>query len=130
VSWKRTASRPFRDRVMSPGAGTDSGTETRERDPAPGTGYPQKSSGHLCAPKSMRFRFMADHRDKFPVVRMSKVLGVSRSEYYAWRERPVSAREMANRELYKKIEAVHNENHGTAPLTSRVWAAARIGWRV
>ena len=61
----------------------------------------------------MRFQFIADHRDEFPVVRMYEVLGVSRSGYYAWRERPVSAREMANRELYKRIEAVYNENHGT-----------------
>lgn len=61
----------------------------------------------------MRFQFIADHRDEFPVVRMYKVLGVSRSAYYAWRKRPVSAREMANQELYKEIKAVYNESHGT-----------------
>jgi len=44
---------------------------------------------------------------------MCKVLDVSRSGYYAWRKRPVSAREMANQELYKKIEAVYNESHKT-----------------
>jgi len=38
---------------------------------------------------------------------------VSRSGYYAWRGRPPSKREMANRELYKKIEAVYDESHGT-----------------
>lgn len=61
----------------------------------------------------MRFQFIKEHRDEFPVARMYKVLDVSRSGYYAWRKRPVSAREMANRELYKKIEAVYNESHGT-----------------
>jgi transposase InsO family protein len=61
----------------------------------------------------MRFQFIEDHRDEFPVVRMHEVLGISRSGYYTWRERPVSAREMANRELYKKIEAVYNESHKT-----------------
>jgi len=60
----------------------------------------------------MRYQFIAQHRDEFPVVRMYQVLGVSRSGYYAWRERPVSAREMANRELYEQIEAVYNDNHG------------------
>jgi len=44
---------------------------------------------------------------------MCQVLDVSSSGYYAWRQRPVSAREMANRELYKKIKAVYNESHGT-----------------
>ncbi len=59
----------------------------------------------------MRFQFIEDHRDEFPAVRMHEVLDVSRSGYYAWHNRPVSAREMANRELYKKIEVVYNESH-------------------
>ena len=61
----------------------------------------------------MRFQFIDDHRDEFPVTRMCKVLKVSRSGYYAWRTRPVSAREMANRKLANKIEAVYNDSDGT-----------------
>ena len=61
----------------------------------------------------MRFQFIDDYRDEFPVSLMCKVLDVSRSGYYAWRERPPSKREMANRELYRKIEAVYDESHGT-----------------
>ena len=59
----------------------------------------------------MRFQFIDDHRDKFPVTLMCKVLSVSPSGYYAWRKRPASAREMANQELYKKIKAVYNANY-------------------
>ena len=61
----------------------------------------------------MRFQFIEDHRDKFPVTCMCEVLDVSSSGYYAWRGRPPSAREMANRELVKKIKAVYNDNYGT-----------------
>ena len=61
----------------------------------------------------MRYQFIDDHRDEFPVTRMCKVLKVSRSGYYAWRTRPVSAREMANRELADQIEAVYNDSDGT-----------------
>jgi transposase InsO family protein len=61
----------------------------------------------------MRFQFIDDHRQEFPVSRMCKVLDVSRSGYYAWRGRPPSKREMANRELYKKIEDVYDKSHGT-----------------
>jgi putative transposase len=43
---------------------------------------------------------------------MCNELNVSHSGYYAWRERPASAREMANQELYDKIEAVYDDNHG------------------
>jgi putative transposase len=61
----------------------------------------------------MRFEFIEDHRDEFPVTRMCKVLNVSSSGYYAWRKRPVSAREMANQQLLEKIEVVHTESQET-----------------
>ena len=51
----------------------------------------------------MRFQFIEDHRAEFPVRRMCKALEVSPSGYYAWRGRPPSKREMANRELTDKI---------------------------
>jgi putative transposase len=60
----------------------------------------------------MRFQFIDDHRDEFPITRMCKVLNVSSSGYYAWRERPPSAREMANQALYEQIKAVYKANHG------------------
>jgi putative transposase len=60
----------------------------------------------------MRFQFIEDHRDEFPVTRMCQKLAVSPSGYYAWHKRPPSAREMANQELFNKIEVVYNENHG------------------
>jgi putative transposase len=52
-------------------------------------------------------------RYNWTVTRMCKALNVSPSGYYAWRKRPVSAREMANRELVKKIEAVYNDSYET-----------------
>jgi putative transposase len=60
----------------------------------------------------MRFQFVNDHQDRFPVRRMCDELNVSPSGYYAWRTRPASAREMANRELYKQIETVYHDNRG------------------
>lgn len=63
--------------------------------------------------KAARFEFIDDHRDSVPATRMCKALNVSSSGYYAWRKRPVSAREMANRELVKKIETVYNESYET-----------------
>ena len=56
----------------------------------------------------MRFQFLDDHRDQFPVKLMCKVLKVSRSGYYAWRTRSPSAREMANQDLYVLIQAVYD----------------------
>jgi len=59
----------------------------------------------------MRFQYIENHQDEFPITLMCKMLDVSSSGYYAWHKRPPSKREMANRELYKKIEVVYNENH-------------------
>jgi putative transposase len=61
----------------------------------------------------MRFQFIDDHHDEFPVRRMCNELNVSSSGYYAWCKRPPSEREMANQELYKEIKTVYNDNHGT-----------------
>jgi putative transposase len=61
----------------------------------------------------MRFQFIDDHRDEFPVRRMCKVLKVSPSGYYAWRGRPASKREMANRELTDKIKTAFQESMET-----------------
>jgi transposase InsO family protein len=60
----------------------------------------------------MRFRFIDDHRNEFAVNHMCRVLEVSRSGYYAWRGRPPSEQEMANRRLYVRIKRVYNENGG------------------
>lgn len=43
---------------------------------------------------------------------MCRVLGVSRSGYYAWLKRLPSAREMANRQLLREIRAIHAEVNG------------------
>jgi hypothetical protein len=51
----------------------------------------------------MRFQFIDDHRPEFPVKLMYRVLDISRSGYYAWRERPPSARKMADQQLLEQI---------------------------
>lgn len=45
--------------------------------------------------------------------RLCSALGVAPSGYYAWRERPVSQREMANQVLIGQIEAVFQQSHQT-----------------
>jgi transposase InsO family protein len=58
----------------------------------------------------MRFRFIEDHRDVFDVRVMCAVLEVSASGYYAWRERPESRRDVANRELLAEVRRVHSDS--------------------
>ena len=55
---------------------------------------------------------------------LCRLLGVSRSGYYAWRKRLPSARARANEELTDHIRVVHEQSRGTygAP---RIWAELR-----
>jgi transposase InsO family protein len=59
---------------------------------------------------------------------MCKVLDVSPSGYYAWRRRPSSAREMANRELMIKIETVFGNSDKTygSPRVYRAFKAQGV----
>lgn len=61
----------------------------------------------------MKFRFIAEHREEFEITVMCRVLGVSRSGYYAWRNRPVSPRKMANDKLLEQIKEIYEKSGQT-----------------
>ena len=58
----------------------------------------------------MKFAFVKEHRDSWPVVAMCRVLQVSRSGFFAWLKRPASRRSKRQVELIKKIRAAHQQN--------------------
>ena len=60
----------------------------------------------------MSFRFIEDHRDSYPVRLMCDVLEVSPAGYYAWRDRPVSARATASNALLVAIRQVYQDSRG------------------
>lgn len=51
----------------------------------------------------MKYAFMATYEKDFSVKRMCRVLGVKRSGYYAWKNRPLSPRAKANEDLLQQI---------------------------
>jgi putative transposase len=57
----------------------------------------------------MKYQFIANHEQDYSVKRMCQILGVQRSGYYAWKDRPVSSRVQANAELLVKVgQAFHH----------------------
>ncbi len=54
---------------------------------------------------------MENNRSEFRVVKMAEVLGVSKSGFYAYLNRPKSNREIENERLLEKIKAVHKRYH-------------------
>lgn len=58
----------------------------------------------------MKYAFMRDHAKQFRIARLCRVLGVSRSGYYEWLNRPESARSAEDRQLLDIIRAVHKRS--------------------
>jgi transposase InsO family protein len=58
----------------------------------------------------VRYRFVHEHVQQFPLALLCRVLQVSASGYHAWRTRPESSRSAANRGLLVQIKEVHRRS--------------------
>jgi len=58
----------------------------------------------------VKFSFVKEHRQRWPVAAICRVLKVSRSGFFAWLKRPASKRQRRRQELIEKIHAAHQEN--------------------
>ena len=76
----------------------------------------------------MRFRIIEDCRDGYPVRVLCEALEVSPSGYYAWRSRPESPRQAANRQLLADIRQRHEQHHKRYGVP-RIHAALRAQGR-
>ena len=68
----------------------------------------------------MRYQFIEAHRTVWPIAVQCDVLEVTRSGYYAWRQRPPSARAQRREELTDLIRAVHAVKHQDAYGAPRI----------
>jgi len=60
-----------------------------------------------------RYRFVSDHAADYSVTRLCKALKMSRSGYYDWKSRPVSAHARRDGELAELIEEIHTRSRTT-----------------
>lgn len=74
-----------------------------------------------------RCRFVEDHQADYPVTRLCRLAGVSRSTFYAWRCRPPSARQQANDGLLERIREIHDASRGTYGRVRMLGQLARRG---
>jgi putative transposase len=58
----------------------------------------------------VKFAAIKDSLSEYPVEVCCRVLEVSRSGFYAWRDRPASAQAIRREELKEKIKTVHQQN--------------------
>jgi len=60
----------------------------------------------------MKYIFIEKHRSSFAVEKMCRALKVSKSGYYAWRDKPKSMRALANEKLDHHIRTIYEQNKG------------------
>ena len=76
----------------------------------------------------MTFRFIDTHRDQWPVRLLCQTLEVSTTGYYAWRQRPNSARRQRRDALVVEIRAIHAEvkaRYGSPRIHAELTARGR-----
>jgi len=76
------------------------------------------------------FRFVHDHQAEYRITDLCRVAKVSRSSYYAWRNRPPSARAVADAELLEAIREIHHNSRGTYGTLRIRGQLRRAGHRV
>jgi len=72
---------------------------------------------------------MTAHEQDFSVKAMCHVLGVQRSGYYAWKQRPLSVREQANQALLEKIReafALSRSTYGSVRIQKHFLHAGQV----
>jgi transposase InsO family protein len=62
----------------------------------------------------VRFQWINEHTGQFDVAMMCRELDVSRSGYYAWRDRPLSARAVRRQALLEQIREEHAQSRQTS----------------
>jgi putative transposase len=60
----------------------------------------------------VKYAWIQEHRDSFPIDPMCEVLSVSKSGYYASLERPLSPRAERSRRIRSAVRQVHAQSHG------------------
>ena len=60
----------------------------------------------------MKYAWIREHRDSFPVAVLCEVLEVSASGFYDWLDRPLSPRAERHAQIQVAVQQVHTESHG------------------
>jgi transposase InsO family protein len=61
----------------------------------------------------VKYQFIAEHEQQYPVTLMCRILGVVRSGYYRWRKAPVGKRKMADMILSMHIKDIFKQSRDT-----------------
>lgn len=69
-----------------------------------------KNRGSLCVRAAMKYQFVEEHRDEYPISVLCETLEVSISGYYAWRKRPMSDRKREDARIAEQVKTAFQAN--------------------
>ncbi len=99
--------------------------------PREGTSFLPGSGIPLCpVDHEVIYRFIDTYKSQHRIATMARILGVSRSGFYAWKTRPLSCRARMDEVLKKEIRSVHACHHGTYGAPRIHGELQRQGWKV
>lgn len=78
----------------------------------------------------MRFHFIAAEKAHYPVQRLCRSLGVTRSGFYAWARRPPAPRTREDARLLVRVRVAHAESRGTYGRPRLTRALRHAGIRI
>lgn len=93
----------------------------------------------VCERESVKFAFIAEmaeenkskpREERFPVIFMCEMLGVSRQGYYAWLKRGPSERDLEDEDLTRVIKEIHDEHKGRYGIDRIHREMAGRGYRI
>ena len=118
-------------RVAPPPAPADVSGAGRVPTPSEGASFPPSSDNpSRTVDHEVIYRFIDAYRSEHRIATMARVLGVSRSGYYAWKTRPPSSRTQMDKALKKEIHSVHASHQGAYGAPRIHGELQRQGWRV
>src|SRR5574337_1562626 len=115
-----------RRRSSGRGPGRTESSAGRECPAAGGQRDPKKSRGVLCQAVTVKYAWIEAQRARYPVGRLCRLLGVSRSGFYAWRGRTPCRRSRSDARLVVELRARfarHRGQYGRPRLTADLRAA-------
>ena len=71
----------------------------------------------------MKYGFIRDHAGRWPVIHLCRLLGVPRSAYYDWRDKPckvIPPEELALRRRMKELFSASRESLGSRTMMKKV----------
>ncbi|MCL1107776.1 MULTISPECIES: IS3 family transposase [Shewanella] len=91
---------------------------------------PKKGKRLLCERNEVKFRFIKQQSNLFPIAQLCRVMSVSKSGYYDWHKRPANVISLETLKLYRLIRQLFKQSRGSLGNREMVKKLRKEGYQV